>query len=57
MCIWILEEKLPNTVERLRLRLQICLNLTPVSICPNFRLIVFYRETKVQQPKIIEKCV
>ena len=31
-----------NTVERLRLRFQISLNLTPVSICLNFRQIVYY---------------
>ena len=34
------------TVERLRLRLQICLNLTPVSICLNFGLIVYFIETQ-----------
>ena len=38
----------------LRLRLQICLNFTPVSICLNFGLIVCFIETQVQQPKIIE---
>ena len=31
-----------TTVERLRLRLQIGLNLPSVSICLNFRLIVYY---------------
>ena len=46
-----------HTVERMRLRLQISLNLTLVSICLNFRLIVYFIETKVQQPKIIETCV
>ena len=34
-----------TTVERLSLRLQICLN---------FRRIVYFIETQVQQPKIIE---
>ena len=43
------------TVERLRLRLQIC--LAPVLICFNFGLIVYFIETQVQQPKIIETCV
>ena len=45
------------SVKRMRLRQQICLNLTPVSICLNFRLIVYFIETQVQQPKIIETCV
>ena len=40
-----------STVERLRLRLHICLNLTPVSIYLNFRLIVYIVETKIQQQK------
>lgn len=31
-----------DTVEHLRLRLQICLDVTTVSICPNFRLIVYF---------------
>ena len=31
-----------DIVERLRLRLQICLYFTSISICFNFRLIVFY---------------
>ena len=43
-----------NTIERLRLRLQICLNLTPVSTCLNFGSIVYFIETQVQQPKIIK---
>ena len=37
----IFEQKI-NTVERLWLRPQICLNLMPVSICLHFRLIVYY---------------
>ena len=45
------------TVERLRLRLQICLNLTPVSVCLNFGLNAYFMEPQVQQPKIIEACV
>ena len=46
-----------NTVECLRLRLQICLNFKPVSICLNFGFIVYFIETQVEQPKIIETCV
>ena len=42
---------------RLRLRLQICLNLTPVSIYLNFRLIFYFIETHVQEPKIIKTCI
>ena len=34
-----------------KLRLQICLNLTPVSICLNFRLIVYELQIQVQQLK------
>ena len=45
------------TVERLRLRLQICLNLTPVSIGLNFGRIVYFIKTQVQQKKNIEICV
>ena len=52
-----LEYTVYGTVERLRLRLQICLNLTPVLICLNFELIVYFIETQVQQPKIIVTCV
>ena len=44
------------TVERLRLRLQICLNLMQVSICLNFGRIVYFMETEIQKPKIIETC-
>ena len=44
------------TVEHLRLRLQICLNLTPISICLNFGLIVYFIESQVQLPKIIVIC-
>ena len=46
-----------NTDEHLSLRLQICINLTPVSIYLNFGLVVYFIETQVQQPKIIETCV
>ena len=46
-----------NTVERLKLRLQICLNLTPVLICLNIGLTVYFMVTQVQQPKIIATCV
>ena len=42
------------TVKRLRLRLKISLNLTTVSICLNFVLIVYFIETHVQQPKLIK---
>ena len=47
----LLNKAVISIVERLRLRLQICLNLTPVSIYLNFGLIVYYVETQVQQPK------
>ena len=45
-----------NTVERLQLRLQICLNVTAVTICLNFELVVYFVETQVEQPKIIKTC-
>ena len=46
--------RISYTVERLRLRLHICLNLTPVSIGLNFRLIVYYVQTQVSQLKKFE---
>ena len=46
-----------ETVERLRLRLQICQNIKPLSIWLNFGLIVYFIETQIQQPKIIKTCV
>ena len=50
-------EKKTYTVKRLRLRLQICLNLTPVTICLNFGLIVYFIETQVNQPILVEAYV
>ena len=40
-----------STVKRLRLRLQICLNVTSVHTCGNFGFIVYFVEAQVQQPK------
>ena len=46
-----------HTVELLRLRLQVCLNFMTVSISLKFGFIVYFIETQVQLPKIIEACV
>ena len=41
-----------NTVERLKLRLQTYLNVTPVSIYRNFGFVVYFIETQAAVTKI-----
>ena len=50
---WYTYEK-NSTLERLRLRMQICLNLTPVSICLNFKLMFITYKLKYSNFKLLE---
>ena len=50
-------QSIMNTVERLRLRPMVCLNVSSVSICNSFRFVVYVVYPEVQHARIFRTLI